>query len=329
LVWCLWQRKTKQAFIFAAVALTLVTPWFVHRHSERNIPSLLPGYGTQFWDRLATSDERVTWRALPARAYQNSSAILAADVGAMFAPSLYRNANESGSEVLNVSAAPLSRDFIGAGLGNMGSAWQTKLVSCVLSLIALFGFAQIVRSRPSAAELFFLTFCATAVIWPWAAFRLIFPVYPLFCLYLVAGVRWIASALRGLRAEPESAARIVLATFLGLFLLDHAVYILQTRGLTGTRVVPEFSRHFEQVKAASEWVRAHTAENAVVSGSNLPQVHLYSGRQVDYCRDQACEAAGIHYWVYETSIRDLPASAIVYDPGGGVMVLNADPSSLH
>jgi len=33
--------------------------------------------------------------------------------------------------------------------------------------------------------------------------------------------------------------------------------------------------------------------------------------------------------VYETSIRDLPASAIVYDPGGGVMVLNADPSSLR
>jgi len=133
--WCIWKRRTRQASLYATIVLIVVAPWFVYRHSVREIPTLLPGYNAQFWDRLATSDQKVSWRALPGRVFQNVSAIAAADSGALFAPSLYRSANESGSEVLNVTAAPLSHDFTGAGSGSMGSPWQTKVISLAIAFV--------------------------------------------------------------------------------------------------------------------------------------------------------------------------------------------------
>jgi len=186
-----------------------------------------------------------------------------------------------------------------------------------------------VRTRPSAAELFFVTFCAAIVVWPWQTLRLIFPLYPLLCLYLLAGVRSVASRLRSFTLQSEAPARIVLATILGLFLMDHAIYIAQVHGFLGARVTPGFTHHFEQARAASEWVRDHTVTTDVVTGTNLPQIYLYSGRKVDYCSGQACPAAGIHYSVYETVAGDIPASAIVYDSGGGVLVLSTDSGSSH
>jgi hypothetical protein len=327
--WCVWKRQTKQAFLYAAIVAIVLMPWFVYRHSVREVPSLLPGYSEQFWDRLATSDQKVTWRALPGRVFQNLSAIAAVDTGALFAPSLYRSANESGSEVLNVTTAPLSRDFIGSGLGSMGSPWQTNVISLAVSLVAFIGFAHVVRTRPSAAELFCVTFCAAVAVWPWPTMRLIFPLYPLLCLYLLAGVRSVSFRLRSFTSQSEAPARIVLATMLGLFLMDQAIYIAQVRGLWGAPVTPGFTRHFEQARAASEWVRDHTASTDVVTGTNLPQIYLYSGRKVDYCSGQACPAAGIHYSVYETLTRDVPASAVVYEPGGRVLVLSTDSISLR
>jgi hypothetical protein len=269
LLYLLWRRRWRQAAVFAAAVALCSTPWLIYSrvHAPTQAQREAHGgahaftYGSEFWMRWAGQPSlgMVTWRDLPARIRDGMVDVFGRDVAGIMMPTLYRGAFESGEEVISV----------GGGLfpASMGSAPGTMVASGLLSLVALVGFAAVVRRQGiTAAEVIVPLSIGLIVAWPQWAFRFVLPLAPFLYLYVVSGFRALSSS--------PAVARIALFCIIGLNLADHALYIVQSRS-----AALDWAADAQEVDAVFAWMAAHATEPGHVATSNPALVYLRTGRR--------------------------------------------------
>jgi hypothetical protein len=279
-------RRWRRAVPFLAVSVLCVMPWtiYAHRHAPTRAERTALGgvmavdYADWFWTREAgaVTSRRVGFGALPKRVARNVTDIAIRDMGGIFVPVLFRSAGESGLEAVGLGPPE------DGSVPSMGAATGTKVVSFLLTLVALLGFVVACRRRLTVAEPLTVLSLGMVVLWPFWTFRFVLPLTPFLLGYLVTGVEMLgAAAARSSRpatvvSVSASTARIFLLVLIGLNLLDHVRYVAQphenARGGT-------WQAQGDDTDAIMDWVRGHAEPGSVIAAYNPALVYLLTGHQ--------------------------------------------------
>jgi hypothetical protein len=271
-LWLLKERLWKRAVLFGGVVAICVLPWMLYARAHAPTPdqravhggSIVYSYGEQIWMRWAgdPASGTVTLRNIPARIGVNVVDVFARGMGGIFVPVLLRGPAESGEEMVALGGAA------GLGRGSMGIAPMTMVISVALSALVALGFVQAARTRVTVAEFLVPIALGIILIWPFWSFRFVVPLTPYLYFYFVAGLRTVA---------PTRVARLALVTMIGLHLLDHGRYVLETRD-------PERSKRVTWLVQAREthdvldWMNDHL-EDGLVATTNPALVYLRTGHK--------------------------------------------------
>jgi hypothetical protein len=292
-VWYLVRRERRAAALFVATAVVVLLPWAIYArvHATPLEQRLAHGgahvftYQEQFWMQRAGDIQSgyITASDLPARIGNGLIDIFLRDVGAVVLPVLYRSPIESGEETLSVGGRRST-----LATGSMGNTAGTMVVSGLLSVLALIGFVDRCRRGAGAAEYVVPLSLVPILLFPHWAFRLVLPLTPFLYGYLVDGMRALSS-------NWSRILRIVLACLIGLHLLDHGLYRVQTH----QAVWLEDAREVDQV---IEWMQRELTEPGHVASTNPALIYLRTGRRgvaIDDTRRrwQAWRALGVRYVV--------------------------------
>src|SRR4029077_17381205 len=109
---------------------------------------------------------------------------------------------------------------------------------------------------------------------------------------------------------------------LGLFIFDHASYLIAKRAGPGSPEYPEWLANFNAERQAALWVRDHTTPNEIVAGDYLPLIYLYSERRAEACDVSDCVNKGIRYRVQFDSIQSLNGKIVFESRGKRVLELS-------
>lgn len=284
MLYLLKEKSWRAMLVFAAGVFVVLAPWlaYVRAHAptaqqvQQHGGNIVYSYGDQFWMKRAGDGNsgRATWRDLPGRVVENALDIAGRDVGGLIAPALFRGAEESGEEVFAMGYSS------GMQGGSMGMTTGTLLISLLLSLCAVIGFALRVRQRVTLAEIVVPVSLLITVIWPWWPFRFVLPLAPFLIFYLLAGISGIHGFIqRCLRSNgsPLPVLRIFLLMVIALYCFDHAQYVrLKHQPATAQ---PEWLRNFEETRATLLWMREHLPSEAVIASNSPAMVYLYTGCQ--------------------------------------------------
>ncbi len=334
------EKMFKQLAVFCIAITVCIAPWAIYKHLRTHRAGDVPaveGYSGQFWDRVAGSGVKVGAGDLPVRFWRQSTAIVGDAVGGILAPSLYRSANESGEEVVDMAtvihgvARGLSGEQFGAGIseGTMGVNREVQIISFCLSVFVFIGFVLSSRRGIGLMELVFSFSLITIVAWPWPPIRFLLPLLPFFLYYLLLGVAGIYGIFRSgfgasVAVDAWTASRIVMICILAFFLIDNAMYVAAKHQPSASSFHPDWLRTFNASREAAEWVRDHTSDAEVVTGENLPAIYLYSRRHVDACGPGDCAKKGIRYFVKtgDYALVPLPSETVFRTTCHGVEVLD-------
>lgn len=273
----------------------------------------IPGYSSQFWDRLASARVKVTAHDLPARFWQTSTTIAGADIGGIIVPSFYRSASESGEELVDMTTfiADVAPNAIGAPEGTMGLSRAPQLISLLLTAFVVTGLVVSAKRGVGPMELVFVLSLITIIVWPWPPIRFLVPLLPFLLYYLLLGVAmlyaWVGKRWNG-RSDPWAASRIVLICILAFFLYDNAMYVVARRQNPASDQHPDWLRRFNATQEAGKWIHDHTAEKEIISGDNLPMLYLYAGRDTEMCDFGDCLKNGVRYYL-KSQDKPLPIPA--------------------
>ena len=284
-------RQWRCAAVFAAAVVLVVTPWqaYVIRRAPTMAQSMDHGggpafvYENQFWMRWAgdPSTGTITARELPLRVGTNALDVVGRDTVALVLPELLRGGPASGQEVLSVGSV-LNR-------GGMGNSAATLALSTGLFVLMLVGWVRIVRDRLSAAEIVVPLSLAIVVVWPFWSFRFVLPLAPFLLVYLVEGLRAVARPASRMPA-------LVMTVVVGLFLLDHAQYLVAERRSAGVWHV-----YADDAEAVLAWLAQHPTDG-IISTTNPALVYLRTGTPTiamdSVMYPQAMKARGVRYLVW-------------------------------
>jgi hypothetical protein len=321
------ERLFKPLIIFVMSVAIFLLPWTLYkRHLEQSTSpqaqSRLPGpYSQQFLERVGGSGAKMPVSDLPARFWQNITAIAGADAAGIFFPSAFRQANESGEEVVDMTLVVTShtRDIQGTGKGTMGNAIGTKLISLALFLVVFAGFAHVARRNASLVEILVLVYLVLVISWGGPPFRYLVPVVPLMFFYLAIGCEIICRGVLAFVPSPtfdcQKSARVLLLCILGLYFYDHAGYIIAKQLPVSDRHAPDWLRRFDANRRAAQWIQNHTSKNEVVTGDNLPLTYLTSDRKTDKCEVTECPKLGIRYYLKSEDGYEFTRDQIRFDSG--------------
>jgi 4-amino-4-deoxy-L-arabinose transferase-like glycosyltransferase len=150
--WLAWRRRWRQLAILAVVAVPLAFLWWLRGHAQGG-----SAYGQLFWyvDPYRPALGTIGPAALLQRMLDNARSYLGAH--------------------LPILLAERATTFL-------------VVVSCVIALLALYGWAARLR-RPQVAELYFPLYVGLLFVWPavWAGERFLLPAYPLLLAYAGEG----------------------------------------------------------------------------------------------------------------------------------------------
>lgn len=261
------RRRWREALLFTVVAGLCLAPWlwYARAHAPTLRERLEHGggyafsYGQNFWMRWAGTPTAgyVGVADLPARVAANVFDVVGRDVAGIITPSLFRGPSESGEETIS----------LGGGLfpASMGSAAGTVALSFVLSAFIIAGYVVAVRRGITAAEIVVPLSLTVTLLWPYWAYRFVLPLTPFLLLYLVRGLRLVA---------PVRAVRILILSFIGLNVLDHGLYILQSRS-----AVLDWQADANEANAVIEWMQRNIADEAYVATTNPALIYLRTGHR--------------------------------------------------
>ncbi|HEV2862613.1 MAG TPA: hypothetical protein VGX48_16485 [Pyrinomonadaceae bacterium] len=273
----LLNRRVVHAVIFSAVVLLCVGPWLAYSRAHAPTPEqkfeqqglISQTYAESFWQKAAGDRDSGTVAAgdLPARVADNLKEIFVRDAGGLIVPALYRDAHESGQEVLGMK-------------GSMGVTPAPMVVSTILCAVCLAGLFVTLRAGLRLSELSLLLTLPVILLWPWAPFRFLLPFAPFIFLYLVRGTNYVGALVTRLNAEVvrgglTAPARILLMCAVLLNCYDHARYLLGKFGVAGER--PDWVEGFEESEEVLDWMRANVSADALVATENPALVHLRTG----------------------------------------------------
>ena len=280
------ERRWRSAAVFGSAAALCVVPWLLYARANAPTRAELVDHGglmaipyaDQFWTTEAGTITAPLASAdmLPGRVADNVANVSVRDVGGIFIPLLFRSPSESGLEVLGLGP-PAKEKLL---TPSMGQALGTKIVSLVLTLVAVVGFVAACRRRLTVAEPLVVMALGMIVLWPFWTFRFVLPLVPFLLIYFVFGVEtigsWIGRLHRSIAPAPYSVARIFLFVLIGLHVMDHSQYIALSYGdVYGGQWKSEAVGIYQ----VTDWIREHPTPSGVVAADNPALVYLYTGRR--------------------------------------------------
>ncbi|HEX5068830.1 MAG TPA: glycosyltransferase 87 family protein [Vicinamibacterales bacterium] len=318
-IWYWTRRDRRSAVTFLLTAGVLLLPWMIYARvyaapielRTAHGGAFVTSYAEQFWMTKAgeTQSGRITPGDLPARIGASLVDIFGRDTGAIVLPVLYRSPIESGMETMSVGGR--RSDFT---QGSMGNTTGTMIVSALLSLLALAGFAQRWRRGASGAGVsdWFVPLALVPIaVFPHWAYRLVLPLTPFLYGYLIDGLQAITAAW-------TRVLRIALPCIIGLHVADHALY--------GLRIDESVWRADARERdGVIRWMQDTLTEPGAVASTNPPLIFLHTGRRGVVNEDargrwEAWKKLGVRYVV------DLMGSELP-DPALGYRVLLTTPRS--
>lgn len=270
-VYLLKERRWKSALVFAAAVILFAGPWTIYSRlhtptaEQRALGFIVIGYTTQFWQRSAgnMSSGMIHPRELPGRLWSNATKIAGANMAMLLTPTFFRSSKLSGEEILE-------------------KADSTRGFSCLLSLLIIIGIALNVRRRIALADLVVAFTLLITIAWPWDTFRFLMPIAPFLLFYLLDALRRIWEVIRPkvqLQPAPSWQTPMVFASLLlALYLFDHVSYLRQRSDPSPAEYLP-WQAIFAENRAALDWIRERTPENAVIASDCSALVHIYTGRK--------------------------------------------------
>jgi Dolichyl-phosphate-mannose-protein mannosyltransferase len=270
LIWLLKERVWRRAAWFGAVAILCVFPWLLYARMHAPTAEQRVAHGGavahEYVDQLS-----MRWAGAPVlgriephelldRIGVNFVDVFGRGIGGILVPTMYRDASESGEEV--VSLVPKT----GFARPGMGALKATMMISAILSALVFAGFVNAVRERLTAAEVFMPMALGIIMVWPFWSFRFVVPLTPLLVFYFI----------RGIQALAPRAAGIVLLSLIGLHLYDHMGYIIHAR--SGGRV--GWVAQADDVDSLLEWIhRGGLADDGLLVTTNPGLVYMRTGRK--------------------------------------------------
>lgn len=280
------ERRWRSAAVFGGAAALCVVPWLLYARANAPTRAELVDHGglmaipyaDQFWTTEAGTITAPLASAdmLPGRVVDNVANISIRDIGGIFVPLVFRSPSESGLEVLGLGP-PAKEKLL---TPSMGQALGTKIVSLVLTLVAVVGFVAACRRRVTVVEPLVVMALGMIVLWPFWTFRFVLPLVPFLLIYFVFGVEtiggWIGRLHRSIAPAPYSVARIFLFVLIGLHVMDHSQYIALSYGdVYGGQWKSEAAG----IHQVLNWIREHPDPPGAVAADNPALVYLYTGRQ--------------------------------------------------
>ena len=299
------RRQWRQALLFGVTVVLCLAPWtwFARTHELTMEERLAHGgpqalsytghYALQWAGRPTYGT--ISARELPARVKDGLIDVFGRDVAAIVTPVLFRDARESGQEVIAVAG--------GRFPSSMGGAAGTMAVSLVLSGIALIGFLTVARKGPTTAEFLVPLSIGMIVLWPFPAIRYVLPLTPFLFFYLLRGIQTLTRS--------GTVSRVALLIVIGLNLLDHSQYALARRAGEAN-----WAAEGQEADAVLDWMRDNLTAEGHVATTNPALVYLRTGRRTVSIDDAHLNWAnwkrsGVRYAV---SLRptSLPAPTVPY-----------------
>jgi hypothetical protein len=309
----LYARAWRHAALFMALVLLCVAPWMIY--SRLNAPtadqqrahggSIAYSYGQLLSMREAGLAGAGPARAadLPARVWTNTVDLFGRGVGALIVPVVYRGADESGVEVFAIGG-------VGARVGSMGVAAGTIALSLTLSIVVLIGLLATARREgmQSATALMIVTPVMILLVPPHSALRYLLPLAPLILLYFFAGIGALA-AVAAPAVRSGAALRVVSATVILLFALDHLQYVLLTR--SGAKGV--WLADYAEVTEMTTWMNGQLPADGAVASTNPGLIYLLTGRHAVALDDapshwERWRESGVRYAVATRAAEKPPTS---------------------
>jgi hypothetical protein len=279
-------RRWRSVVVFGATVAVCIAPWLLY--ARANAPTraelvdhgglMAIPYGQQFWTTeagtitapLATAD------MLPMRVVDNITNIAIRDIGGIFAPLLFRSPSESGLEVLGLGPPDRKKLLT----PSMGQALGTKIISLLMTLVAVVGFVAACRKKLTVAEPMVAFALGMIVLWPFWTFRFVLPLVPFLLVYFVLGLEslagWLGRLHRAMTPTPFAVGRIFLMVIIGLHVMDHAQYIALAYG---DRFGGQWKSEAAGIHQVIDWIREHPTPPGAVAADNPALVYLYTGRQ--------------------------------------------------
>ncbi|MGH9835056.1 MAG: hypothetical protein ACREBD_08755 [Blastocatellia bacterium] len=267
------ERLWKSASVFATAVILFAGPWTIY--SRLHAPTaeqrahqggmIVQDYTTQFWQRRAgnTSSGTIRPREIPDRLWSNATKIAGANMAMLFTPTFFRSTKLSGEEILERGDS-------------------TRGFSYFLSLLIIIGIAMNVRRRIALADLVVAFTLLITIAWPWDTFRFLMPLAPFLLFYLLDALRRVWELIRPkVQLQPAPSWQTVMtfaSLLLALYLFDHVSYLRQRSDLSRAEHLP-WQAIFDEHRAALDWIRERTPEDAVIASDNSAMVYIYTGRK--------------------------------------------------
>lgn len=304
LLWIARKRLWREAVVFAVVAGVMVGGWIYFRHERQkqftDEQKKEMNYSGFLLERQATTGVPATPKDLSDRILQNIVAMTGADSGALFLPSLYRTASESGEEQIDTTTVLFGmRDSLGMGTGTMGNGAITIAISFLLSLVVLVGFTRALRTEDRLSEWLLILSVVAIVTYSWTPLRFLVPLLPWWFYYFYRGLQHLLPKWR------EQSVRAAFAVILGLFLFDHLGYL---RIQYHQDAYPDWQIRFNSNHYSAEWVKENIPAGEMVGTGNAPLLYLLTDRTVQRCRLEKCRQDGRRYYVIMRQGIELRAS---------------------
>ena len=292
-------RRWRQTAVFAGVLALGLLPWTIYAAVHEPTDDERSAHGGTIaysYSRLLTAprlEDPSQGVAVAAttlgRMAGNLTVVLSRDLGAVLVPALYRGPDESGLEVISVGRP---------GLGNMGIASGTMIVSTILGAIMIIGWIGVARERLAMPALVIAATLPMIAPVSGQTFRYLIPLTPYLLLFSWHGLR---SPVVG---------RLLLLVVIGLHALDHAGYIHQK--LTA---VPQWIDDWHQVRSVLTWIDQNVPPDGTIATTNPGLIYLGSNRRtraIDAMRRNWAhwKADGVRYVVSTVPGSELPIKSL-------------------
>ena len=260
LVW--WRRRWMPALAFVVGAAAVAGPWLIYARThvptaaaqaEEN-DSVVYGYGTQFWHRVAGHAEfgAITARDLPGRMGATAIQVVRSSMGALHVYFPFRSVEPAAWGV-----AP---------------GWAHVLALIATAIVAL-GFVATVRRQVTTAELLVPLSLLVTLAWPFPPTRYVLPLLPFVLCYTARGL-FVLSSLGGGRHR-ACFAPAVMGGLAAVSVFTNAAYVRSLHGAPADR--PRWNRIFEERLELIRWLAGHMPSGQVIATDDPAQVYLYSG----------------------------------------------------
>ena len=276
--------RWRRAMVFGLVTIVCVAPWSIYARAHAPTAAQRTEHGGSIayaYDdamRMRVAGRPTFGVATAAdianRVLMNVVNVLGRDVGAIVVPVFFRGAEESGQEVTSLGRS------LGLPPGSMGNSPVTLAISFVLSVICVGGYIAVCRERLTAAELLVPLSIGLALLVPFWTYRYILPLAPFVFLYLLAGIRAVATLIARSRGaalrDPWKAARIAILSIICLDAADHAQYVVTARSNPERVDWIADAREIDDVLA---WMEHSLHDEAHVASTNPALIYLRTGRR--------------------------------------------------